>query len=83
MRDTAGETDSEKNSFAYAYDANANLTSIDDTSSGAKIDAYTLTYTGLNQIARVTEALAGQEKKATSYTYDANNQPDTVSHPDQ
>ncbi|MGP4050000.1 DNRLRE domain-containing protein [Streptomyces sp. 2A115] len=83
VRDTAGETDSEKNSFAYAYDANANLTSIDDTSSGARIDAYTLTYTGLNQIARVTEALAGQEKKATSYTYDANSQPDTVSHPDQ
>uniref|UniRef100_A0AAU1UNF1 DNRLRE domain-containing protein n=1 Tax=Streptomyces sp. NBC_00119 TaxID=2975659 RepID=A0AAU1UNF1_9ACTN len=84
VRDTAGDpADTEKKSFAYAYDANANLTSIDDTSSGAKIDAYTLAYTGLNQISKVTEALAGQDKKTTSYTYDANSQPDTVTHPDQ
>ena len=55
-------------------DANGDLTSIDDTSSGATIDAYT----GLNQVQEVTEALAGQEKKATSYTYDANSQPATV-----
>ncbi|WP_316311532.1 hypothetical protein, partial [Clavibacter michiganensis] len=56
---------------------------IDDTSSGAKIDAYTMAYTGLNQVAKVTELLSGQEKKSTSYTYDANGQPDTVTHPDQ
>ncbi|MGA5193277.1 RHS repeat-associated core domain-containing protein, partial [Streptomyces exfoliatus] len=83
VRDISGETDSEKKTFAYAYDANSNLTSIDDTSSGARIDAYTIAYTGLNQVAKVTEALAGAEKKATSYTYDANGQPATVSHPDQ
>ncbi|MFF0072528.1 DNRLRE domain-containing protein [Streptomyces sp. NPDC005494] len=83
VRDTAGETDTEKNSFAYAYDVNGNLTSIDDTSAGAKIDAYTVTYTGLNQVEKVTEALAGQEKKATSYTYDGNGQADTVTHPGQ
>ncbi|MFF2191105.1 DNRLRE domain-containing protein [Streptomyces sp. NPDC058155] len=83
VRDTSGETDTEKRSFAYAYDANANLVSIDDTSSGAKVDAYTMTYTGLNQVQRVTEALAGQEKKATTYAYDANGNPETVSHPDQ
>lgn len=83
VRDTSGDTDTEKKSFAYAYDANANLTSIDDTSSGAKVDAYTVVYDGLNQVSKVTEALAGQEKKATTYTYDANGKPSTVSHPDQ
>ncbi|MEU5216492.1 DNRLRE domain-containing protein [Streptomyces sp. NPDC020807] len=83
VRDTTAETDSEKRSFAYAYDVNGNLTSIDDTSSGSKIDAYTISYTGLNQAAKITEALAGQEKKATSYTYDANGQILAVSHPDQ
>ncbi|MFI2312596.1 golvesin C-terminal-like domain-containing protein [Streptomyces sp. CB00072] len=83
VRDTSSETDSEKHTFAYAYDVNSNLTSVDDTSSGAKIDAYTVTYTGLNQVAKVTEALAGAEKKVTSYTYDANGQTDTVTHPNQ
>ncbi|MFD6991737.1 hypothetical protein [Streptomyces sp. NPDC059943] len=83
VRGTSGETDSEKNAFAYAYDVNGNLTSIDDTSSGAKIDACTVAYTGLNQVAKVTEALAGAEKKTTSYTYDANGQSETVTHPDQ
>ncbi len=83
VRDTSGETDSEKKSFAYAYDVNGNLTSIDDTSSGAEVDAYTIAYTGLNEVQKVAESLAGQEKKATSYTYDANGQPETVTHPDQ
>ncbi|MFD5445611.1 golvesin C-terminal-like domain-containing protein [Streptomyces tendae] len=83
VRDTSGETDSEKKSFAYAYDTNGNLTSIDDTSSGARIDAYTIAYTGLNQVAKVTEALAGTEKKSTSYTYDSNGKPETITHPDQ
>ncbi|MEW2177818.1 DNRLRE domain-containing protein [Streptomyces sp. NPDC005406] len=83
VRDTTGENDTEKHAFAYSYDVNGNMTSIDDTSSGAKIDAYTVAYTGLNQVSKVTESLAGQEKKATSFTYDANGQADTVSHPDQ
>ncbi|MFI9297720.1 DNRLRE domain-containing protein [Streptomyces gardneri] len=75
--------DTEKRTFTYAYDVNGNLTSIDDTSSGARIDAYTVAYTGLNQVQKVTEALAGQEKKSTSYVYDANGKPQTVSHPSQ
>ncbi|CCK25661.1 mucin-2 [Streptomyces davaonensis JCM 4913] len=84
VRDTAGDpADTEKNTFAYTYDLNGNLTKIDDTSSTAKIDAYTVAYTGLNQVQKVTEALSGTEKKATSYTYDANGQPETVTHPDQ
>ncbi|WP_373294539.1 golvesin C-terminal-like domain-containing protein [Streptomyces albiflavescens] len=84
VRDTSGDpADTEKNNFAYTYDLNGNLTKIDDTSSTAKIDAYTVAYTGLNQVQKVTEALSGTEKKATSYTYDANGQPDTITHPDQ
>ncbi|WTT05834.1 DNRLRE domain-containing protein [Streptomyces sp. NBC_00090] len=83
VRDISGDTDSEKKTFTYAYDANSNLTSVDDTSSGAGIDVYTVAYTGLNQVQKVTEALAGAEKKATSYTYDANGRPDTITHPDQ
>ncbi|MEU4065656.1 DNRLRE domain-containing protein [Streptomyces wedmorensis] len=83
VRDTSGETDGEKHSFTYTYDANANLTSIGDTSAGAKVDAYTIAYTGLNQVQKVTEALAGQDKKVTSFTYDDNGRPETVGHPDQ
>ncbi|MER5207720.1 DNRLRE domain-containing protein [Streptomyces sp. NPDC002825] len=84
VRSTSGDpADAEKKTFAYGYDVNGNLTSIDDTSSGAKIDAYTIAYTGLNQAQKVTESLAGQEQKATSYTYDVNGKPETVTHPDQ
>ncbi|WP_371129627.1 DNRLRE domain-containing protein [Streptomyces sp. TLI_105] len=83
VRDTSGETDTEKRTFTYGYDANANLTSIDDTSSGAAIDAYSVVYTGLNQVQKVTEALSGQDKNVTSYTYDVNGRPDTVTHPRQ
>jgi RHS repeat-associated protein len=83
VRDNTGETDAEKRTFTYAYDVNGNLTTIDDTSSGAKVDAYSVAYTGLNQVQKVTELLAGQEKKATSYTYDANGLVASVTHPDQ
>ncbi|MFI2304514.1 DNRLRE domain-containing protein [Actinacidiphila glaucinigra] len=84
VRDTTDDpADTEKKNFAYTYDVNGNMTLIDDTSSGAKIDNYAIAYTGLNQVQKVTENLAGQAKKATTFTYDANSQPDTVSHPDQ
>ncbi|MER5212221.1 DNRLRE domain-containing protein [Streptomyces sp. NPDC002838] len=84
VRDTSGDpADTEKKNFAYSYDLNGNLTEIDDTSSTAKIDAYTVFYTGLNQVDKVTESLSGQEKESTSYTYDANGLVETVTHPDQ
>ncbi|MFK4106930.1 DNRLRE domain-containing protein [Streptomyces sp. NPDC019531] len=83
VRDNSAETDNEKRTFAYEYDLNGNLTKIDDTSSGAKIDAYSVLYTGLNQVDKVTELLSGQEKKSTSYTYDANGLVNTVAHPVQ
>ncbi|QOV41499.1 DNRLRE domain-containing protein [Streptomyces ferrugineus] len=83
VRDNTADTDDEQKTFAYGYDVNGNLTKIDDTSSNATIDAYAITYTGLNQVWKVTESAGGAAQQATTYTYDANGQPDTVSHPDQ
>nr|WSY52134.1 DNRLRE domain-containing protein [Streptomyces sp. NBC_00886] len=83
VRDNSADTDNEKANFAYTYDANGNLTSIGDTSSTAKIDNYGIAYTGLNQVQKVTESLNGTAQKSTSYTYDANGQPETITHPDQ
>jgi YD repeat-containing protein len=84
VRDTSGDpADTERRTFTFAYDVNGNMTSIDDTSSGAKSDAYTVAYTELNQVQKVTESLAGQEQKVTSYAYDINGQPETVTHPAQ
>lgn len=83
VRDNSAEVDVEQKKFDYGYDVNGNMISVDDTSSGRRIDAYTVTYDGQNQVQTVTEALAGQEKKKTAYTYDANGQPETQTHPDQ
>ncbi|MEV6791740.1 DNRLRE domain-containing protein [Streptomyces sp. NPDC051320] len=84
VRDTSGDpADTEKTDLAYSYDLNGNLTQIDDTSSTANINAYAITYTGLNQVQKVTESLSGTEKESTSYAYDANGHPDTVTHPGQ
>ncbi|MGW4229846.1 golvesin C-terminal-like domain-containing protein [Streptomyces sp. NPDC004980] len=83
VRDNSADTDAEKHTFTYGYDVNGNLTSIGDTSSGARVDAYTISYTGLNQVAKISEALAGQEKKSTTLTYDPNGQTETIGHPDQ
>ncbi|MFD3516658.1 DNRLRE domain-containing protein [Streptomyces sp. NPDC058657] len=83
VRDNSAEVDVEQKKFDYGYDVNGNMISVDDTSSGRRVDAYTVTYDGQNQVQTVTEALAGQEKKKTAYTYDANGQPETQTHPDQ
>ncbi|WP_317447932.1 DNRLRE domain-containing protein [Streptomyces collinus] len=83
VRDNSADTDNEKKTFAYTYDANGNMTSIDDTSSTAKIDNYGITYTGLNQVQKVTESLTGTAKKTTSYSYDGDGQPETIDHSDQ
>jgi RHS repeat-associated protein len=83
VRDNAADTDTEARAFAYSYDVNGNLTGINDTSSGARADDYQVAYTGLNQVASVREALAGQETATTSYSYDVLGQPLTVAHPDQ
>ncbi|GAA3486552.1 DNRLRE domain-containing protein [Streptomyces cremeus] len=83
VRDNTADVDQEQKNFTYAYDLNGNLTSVDDLSTGRRVDAYTVTYNGQNQVQTVTEALAGQEVKKTAYTYDANGQPETQTHPDQ
>ncbi|MEI5010341.1 RHS repeat-associated core domain-containing protein [Streptomyces sp. PmtA] len=83
VRDLTGDIDAEKHHFRYAYDLNDNLSLIDDLSSGAEVDKYTISYTGLNRVSRITETLAGQEKTSTAYTYDPNDQPETITHPDQ
>jgi RHS repeat-associated protein len=83
VRDNSADTDTEAHAFAYSYDVNGNMTGINDTSSGARADDYQVAYTGLNQVASVKEALAGQETATTSYSYDVLGQPLTVAHPDQ
>ncbi|MFI2372298.1 hypothetical protein [Streptomyces sp. NPDC018833] len=71
-------------SFAYDYDLNGNLDSVDETDRGTTTpDVYKLTHTGLNQVATVREALSGQEPKTTSYAYDVNGLLDTIGHPQQ
>ncbi|MGW1884250.1 golvesin C-terminal-like domain-containing protein [Streptomyces sp. NPDC001970] len=83
VRDLTGDIDAEKHHFRYAYDLNDNLSLIDDLSSGAEVDKYTISYTGLNRVSGITETLAGQQKTSTAYTYDPNDQPETITHPDQ
>ncbi|MFW6695889.1 polymorphic toxin-type HINT domain-containing protein, partial [Streptomyces sp. MAR4 CNX-425] len=82
VRSYDAAADTEEKVFGYRYDRNGNLTDIDDTSSGARIDAYTMAYTGLNQVAKVSENLAGEPKKVTAFTYNTNGQLQTVTHPD-
>ncbi|WP_431897990.1 DNRLRE domain-containing protein [Nonomuraea sp. bgisy101] len=73
VRDNSGDTDAEKKDFAYTYDANANLTKIDDHSPTAKIDVWDIAYTGLNQIESIKEKLNGVLKNTTTYTYNENS----------
>ncbi|MGW6356549.1 DNRLRE domain-containing protein [Streptomyces sp. NPDC055092] len=80
--DAAGDPSADR-SYAYDYDLNGNMLTIGETVGSTTSVPYTMTYTGLNQVDKVTEALTGQEAKTTSYTYDANGQLDTVVHPQQ
>jgi RHS repeat-associated protein len=80
VRDNTGETDNEAKSFQYGYDANGNLTTITDSSPGAAIDNYAITYTGLDQVEQVTEKNGTTTKHTTSYTYDANGNPTKRTH---
>ncbi|MGW4411810.1 golvesin C-terminal-like domain-containing protein [Nonomuraea sp. NPDC004702] len=73
VRDTGGATDSEKKDFSYTYDANANLTRIDDNSPTAKIGLWDIAYTNLNQIEKIQEKLDGVLKNTTTYDYNENS----------
>ena len=80
VRDNSGDTDNERKVVSYLYDPNGNLTTIQDTSPGATIDNYDITYTGLNQVDTVTEQAVGQPKHTTHYTYDPNGNADSRTH---
>ncbi|MGP3918668.1 golvesin C-terminal-like domain-containing protein [Nonomuraea sp. 10N515B] len=73
VRDTTGETDTEKKDFTYTYDPNANLTKIEDRSPTAKIDVWDVSYTNLNQIDTIKEFLNGALKNTTTYAYNENS----------
>ena len=75
VRDNGGEVDNERKTIANAYDANGNVTSLTDTSPGATIDAYALSYNGINQLTRLEEKLAAVVKATSTYTYDENANP--------
>ncbi|MQA63422.1 MAG: hypothetical protein GEU86_18475, partial [Actinophytocola sp.] len=84
VRDTTGDpADTESKSFEYAYDVNGNLTSLTDGSSGAEVDAYDLSYDGLNQLSSVAEKARGTVENTTSYTYDVNGNTLTRDHDSQ
>ncbi|MEV1168874.1 DNRLRE domain-containing protein [Nonomuraea sp. NPDC049784] len=73
VRDNSGESDSEKKDFSYTYDANANLTTIEDKSPTAKIDLWDISYTNLNQIDTIKESIKGTLKNTTGYRYNENS----------
>ncbi|MEV5496667.1 DNRLRE domain-containing protein [Nonomuraea fuscirosea] len=73
VRDNSGESDTEKKDFTYTYDANANLTLIEDKSPTAKIDRWEVSYTNLNQVEQIKESLDGTLKNTTGYTYNPNS----------
>ncbi|MCP2249652.1 RHS repeat-associated core domain-containing protein [Lentzea aerocolonigenes] len=83
VRNNASEPDNESKTFGQSYDANGNLTSLTDSSPGAKVDAYALTYNGLNQLTKVEEKLASVIKGTTTFSYNENGAPLTRGHDKQ
>ncbi|MEU8609253.1 DNRLRE domain-containing protein [Actinoplanes sp. NPDC048791] len=70
--DGAGSGTARKN-FEFSYDANANLTTMLDKSTDAKIDTYAMTYDVVNRMEKVEEKLDGSVKNTTRYGYDVND----------
>ncbi|WP_285749810.1 DNRLRE domain-containing protein [Lentzea sp. NBRC 105346] len=83
VRNNAADPDNESKTFGQSYDANGNLTGLTDSSPGAKIDAYVLTYNGLNQLTKVEEKLASVVKATTTFSYNENGAPLTRGHDKQ
>ncbi|MEU4740444.1 DNRLRE domain-containing protein [Actinosynnema sp. NPDC023658] len=83
VRNNASEPDNESKTFGQSYDANGNLTSLTDSSPGAKIDSYALAYNGLNQLTKVEEKLASATKNTTTFSYNENGAPLTRGHDKQ
>jgi RHS repeat-associated protein len=82
VRDTSGETDTEAKDLTYAYDVNGNLIDITDQSSDATVDAYSVTYDGLNRVEQVEELLGGVVQNTSSFTYNQVGAPLTRTHDD-
>ncbi|TCM48854.1 RHS repeat-associated protein [Kribbella sp. VKM Ac-2568] len=82
VRDNTGEADAEKKDFTYTYDTNGNLLQITDTQPGAKVSDYLVSYSGLNQVAKVEEKKGTALLKTTTYTYNENGAPVTRSFDD-
>ncbi|WP_176738273.1 DNRLRE domain-containing protein [Micromonospora pallida] len=80
VRNNAGEADNEQTDYAYEYDPNGNLKTITDSSPNARVDSYTVEYTGLNQVDRVTESDGGTVRNTTEFTYNENGAPLTTEH---
>ncbi|MBB5803447.1 RHS repeat-associated protein [Saccharothrix ecbatanensis] len=83
VRDNTGEVDHERKTFSHSYDANGNLLTLTDASPGAKVDAYAMTYNGLNQLAKVEEKLAAVVRGTTTFTYNENGTVLTRGHDKQ
>jgi RHS repeat-associated protein len=82
VRDTTGETDTEAKDLTYSYDVNGSLTHITDQSSNASVDAYQVSYDGLNRVEQVQELLAGAVENTTSFTYNEVGAPLSRTHDD-
>ena len=76
VRDNSGETENQEKQFEYVYDANGNLIQMTDGSVGAKIDTYSMTFNELNQVSKVEEKKGNKIQRTTTYTYDANGNPE-------
>ncbi|MDX8054493.1 RHS repeat-associated core domain-containing protein [Lentzea sp. BCCO 10_0798] len=83
VRDSGSDPDNESKTFSQVYDANGNLTSLSDSSPGAKTDSYALTYNGLNQLTKIEEKLASVVQATTTFSYDENGSPLTRGHDKQ
>jgi len=80
VRDNSGDTDTERKTFAYAYDVNGNLLSLDDSSPGAAVGRYAMTYDGLNQLTAVEERTGAALLNRTAFTHDPNGNPLSRTH---
>ncbi|MET8232186.1 DNRLRE domain-containing protein [Micromonospora sp. NPDC005298] len=83
VRDNSADIDDEAHSYAYTYDPNGNLKTVNDTSRAARVDLFQVDYTGLNQVKTVIESKAGAVKNSTSFTYNENSSPLTTTHDKQ
>ncbi|MEV6301232.1 DNRLRE domain-containing protein [Actinoplanes sp. NPDC051861] len=83
VRNNTGEADDQRKDYTYRYDANGNTATVTDSSPGARVDSYAVTYNGLNQVEKVTESRAGATRNVTSFTYNENGAPLTTAHDKQ